>query len=312
MANFDPPFSQNADKRYPTSDERQNGFACGPADQELFNGMFHALHAEVGGVIDYAGLTQTNDRFTQLREAIEAMIATAIGLLPEDEQPDLTGFILMSQGRTRLPIFPEVQNVDGRIVITSPGAGTIRIPGGVTFLHRGIFPVTTSQQDFATVANKIYHLRWSSADGYQLLDTGNIGYNPGSLPETDIAFDSSYDSMLIARIITNGANIATITNLANKNRLLLEIQNNGAVTDQGTNSSQRVAQVNWNLARRPVVALHYTGVSRGVGGGNGFPTNISVDHDFSVVRTAFSRYGANYTLGYDFSNSIDIQCTVSA
>lgn len=217
MADFDPPFGEDGERRLPSSTERQLGFPCGPADRLLFTGLFNRIEAEIGEVIGYAGLTPTDDRFTQLREAIMALIAA--GLVPPASAGTSVEYILMSQARARLPIFPDVDTSDGKIVVTSPSTGTVRVPGGTSFLHRGIWLTTTAQTDFATSASKTYHLRWSPGDGFELLDLADTGYNPSVLAETDTAFDSTYDDMLVARVITNSSNVATITNLSNKDRL---------------------------------------------------------------------------------------------
>jgi len=310
MANFDPPFSNAADKRFPTSDERQSGFPCGPADQQLFNGMFHRIEAELGDLIAYAGLTPVDSDLTQTRKAVLALIAAATG------GGDPADYLLLAQARGRLPIFPDVQNVDGRIGITAPSTGTIRVPGGVTFLHRGIFPVTTAQEDFATAASKIYHLRWRPDAGFVLLETGDATYNPTSLAETDAAFDSKYDDMLVARIITNASNIATITNLRNQNRILLEVQNNGNITTApGSNLAERTAQFSWNLARRPVVAVHPTSIAVSSSSNDntgGFTGSMTHDHDFEIARLSIDRYGGTYRLLRDYSTRFDAQATVMA
>jgi hypothetical protein len=256
MADFSTPFGSNADKRFPTTTEKANGFPCGPASQALHNGLQFRVESEIGHVIDHAGIVQTDDRMTQLREAIEALISAATGGNP-------AGYILMDQARARLPIFPEVLNTDGRIVVTSPAAGAVRLPGGVDFLHRGIFTLTTAQADFATAASKIYHLRWDKTNGFRLRDLADAaGYNPSAFAETNAAFDSTHDDMLIARVVTNASNVATITNLANKDRLYAD-GNSGVIGptefDDSANdpnalvatlgNSLRRTAVNW--ARRP-------------------------------------------------------------
>lgn len=210
MANFTPPFADLADKRLPTSDERKQGFDCGPADRRLFNGLFHRIESELGHVITMAGIEQTDERLTLLYEAIQSLIEAATG------GGDPANYLLLSQAATRLPIYPEVNNADGRIIITSPSTGLIRVPGGVPFLHRGISPQTTTQVDLPVTASKTYHLRWTPAGGFALFDLNNLVYNPSKLAETNPVFDSGYDDMLIARVVTNSANLATITNLANK------------------------------------------------------------------------------------------------
>lgn len=210
MAKFSPPFSNDIEtRRLPTVTERQTGFPCGPADRTLFGGLFNRIESELGEVISYAGLTPTDDRMTQLREAIVALIAAASGSGPSVD------YILLQQARARLPIHFDIQTVDGKIPVVSPAVGTVRLPGGVNFQHRGIFPVTTVQTDFPTVASKTYHLRWNPTAGFTLKDLADVAYNVGAAAETSTLFDSTYDDMLVSRIVTNASNIATITNLWN-------------------------------------------------------------------------------------------------
>lgn len=293
MADFDIAFSEGAERRYPTTDEKNNGFPCGPADQPLFNGLFYRLEAELREVITFAGITPTDDRFTQVREAIQALIAAAVGGGPA---PDPETYVLMAQARARLPIFPEVTDAGNVIVVTSPGAGTVRVPGGATLMHRGIYSITTVLTDFATVASKTYHLRWRKATGFGLFDLADVAYNPTVSPETDPKFDSTFDDALIARVITNGANLATITNLANAHSLQLT----GVETDprgayKGNTSETAGYQNNIgpyevtnydsiaiNFARTPQVALWNTNDVR--------PSGMSDGNEFSIGVRPLSRY----------------------
>lgn len=248
MANFSIPMGRDAERRLPTTDERQNGFPCGAASQALFNGLFHRIESEIGEVISHAGLTPDDTDLTQLRQAINALIAASTG---EGETSD---YILLSQAKSRLPIFPEFLTSDGRVTVTSPSTGTVRLPGSVNFLHRGISPHTTTQTDFSTTASKAYHLRWNETDGFSLKDLADSAYNPSSLAETSDTFDSSFDDMLVARVITNSSNVATITNLANKNNLTLRYEK--TTLDAGTAGVFDVDTIpaltaDLNLARTP-------------------------------------------------------------
>ncbi len=286
MADFSVPFGQDAEFRYPSSTESAQGFPCGPADQELFNGLFRQLQAEVGSVIDFAGITQTNDRMTLLREAIEALIEAATG------GGDPSTYLLMGQARGRLPIYPIVQNVDGRIVITAPATGTVRLPGGVEFLHRGIFPITTSQTDFNTDPSKTYHLRWHSVDGFVLRDLAAPAYNPTLLAEINPIFDSKYDDMLIARVITNASNVATITNLSNVDRTQIHGEVVLTASDypwEGSNPPSalvNVMAIELNLARRPLAIM--TGYTEGRLG------TVNTEHSLGIYPTSRYRVSAYY------------------
>ncbi len=243
MADFSTAFANAGSLRLPTASEKLNGFPCGPADQTLFNGMFNRIEAELGDLINHAGLTGDDGDYTQVRQAVLNIIAAATGI------PDTSQFLLLSQAKARLPIFPDVSSSDNRINVTSPSGGTIRIPSGVIFFHRGIIEVTTAQTDFVTVANKTYHVRWSDASGYEMKDLADVAYNPSTLAETDPSFDTTFDDMLIARVVTNSGNIATITNLANTQRL-----------DQQTDFEERFDNTNkaWNPLPSTAVDLNWS------------------------------------------------------
>lgn len=77
MADFSTPFANIATRRSPTASEANNGMPCGPADKELFDGMFHRLEAELGHLISHAGLTGSDSDFEQVRKAVDALISTA-------------------------------------------------------------------------------------------------------------------------------------------------------------------------------------------------------------------------------------------
>ncbi len=246
MADVNVPFASNAGRRSPTADEKLNGFPCGPADQFLFNGLFYRIEAELRAVIVEAGLSPTDTNMGQVRDAIKLLIDAATG------GGETESYVLLSQAAARLPIFPEIYSADGRINITSPAAGSVRIPGGVDFMHRGIIPYTTAETDFATQPSKTYHVRWNPTDGYSLQDLTNVGYNPSALLETNSAFDSTYDDMLMARVVTNSSNVATITTLANTHDLALNKLIAG--TDLrlgGLNGANALVQDTFNWSRTP-------------------------------------------------------------
>ncbi|MGG7581040.1 hypothetical protein [Rhizobium sp. Nf11,1] len=202
---------------------------------------------EIMAVITAAGISGSEADLTQLLQAIQQLISAATG------GGDTSNFVLMPAARARLPIFPEVLTSDGRIPVTSPSTGQVRVPAGYDFLHRGIFAVTTVQADFATAANKTYHLRWSSVAGFALKDLADVTYNPTAAAETGSAFDSAYDDMLVARIVTNSSNVATITNLANKDRLALnDLMTPSALAGSGGQGARCTETLTYNWARTPL------------------------------------------------------------
>ncbi|CAN7387744.1 hypothetical protein [Neorhizobium sp. LjRoot104] len=301
MADFSPAWAHDGERRVPTADEIETGFGCGPFSLPLWNWMFYAIWSEVGEVITHAGLTPDNGDMTQLRQAIQEMIDAATG------GGDTSSYLTLLQASSRLPIFPEVQTVTGHFTVVSPGTGQVRVPAGVTFQHRGISPYTTVQTDFATDASKTYHLRWNKTDGLTLKDLASGTYNPGTLPETDASFDSTYDNMLVARVITNSSNVPTITNLANKIDLFTMQEDSGAgtiVTGPGTSGNDCVQYeksftLNW--ARTPVILPSgYAGQS-GVGGSvpviSGWANRIMTQSAsrYTIAATVQSDYAAAVT-----------------
>lgn len=308
MAKFSPPWaSVGGVTRSPTVDEQNDGFPCGPLDLDLWNRLIQRYDAELQAILDEGGITGTEEDDTGVLQAIQAMIAAATG------GGDTSQFVLFSQAQARLPIFPEVTTNNGVINVTDLGTGNIRIPASATILHRGIRTYTTVQTDLATVLSKTYHLRWNPTDGFALKDLADTGYNPTVAAETNAAFDSTYDDMLVARIVTNSSNVPTITNLINKARILQEIENSGSIsTNSGGDGANRSATLTFNLARTPVMSVTPTEIRVGGSGGDFMTAGQTHDHDFRMTRDSFSRYGAVLSLRRDYATLFDILATITA
>lgn len=232
-------------KRYPTTNEEDGGYETGPADIDLDNGWNYGIGQELRNVVLAGGVTPSNGSTSQLLSAINNLIAAATGV------GETSQFLLIDQAATRLPIWPEVQTDDGKFNVTSPGVGQARLPADVTFTHRGVVNYTTVETDFTLYASRTYHVRWNPTDGWQALDLSDVAYNPSALAENDPAFDTTYDDMLVARLVTNATNTVTVTNLANKNRLVQTtsdskvLQNTGAAWVEMEGSE---APLNWGRA----------------------------------------------------------------
>lgn len=293
MADFSTPFALSGPRRNPTSDEKANGFPCGPADQTLFNGLFHRIESELGNLISYAGLSPTDANYTQVRQAVVALINAATG------GGDDSDYLLISQAKSRLPFYPEVVSADGTMNVTSPANGIIRLPGGVDIIHRGVSLVTTEETDFATIGSRTYHLRWNPTDGFQLLWLGDSGYNPSGLADADPGLDSTYDDMLIARVITNSSNVPAITLLANKSFLNKDESTFADVVGPGIDNqyyADHVSVLNW--ARRPkLIAVRsyvYVSMPNGAGFMHGGANQFSAEtaHRYSVTHRVTSDWAS--------------------
>lgn len=79
MADFKVPFGSQSGRRPPNADEKINGFPCGPADQQLFNGLFWRIESELGAILNDAGIVPSDDNLAQVLEAIRLLIKRGVG-----------------------------------------------------------------------------------------------------------------------------------------------------------------------------------------------------------------------------------------
>jgi len=204
-----------------------------------------------------------NILLAQLRRAIRGMGVTENNadddMLLKAIQAAVNGCITIAQGRL-LPIYP---HISGSFLTPTAGGGQVVVPAGGVFLHRGVFTISTDSyltaaRTFNTAANKTYHLRWrwnNAAPAFSLNDLASGTYNPGVLQETDTSFDSDFDDMLIAKIVTNGSNVATITPLANKTSLAFSAVLSGSVYGIGSEAHAADYAGNLNWARTPTAKI---------------------------------------------------------
>lgn len=190
------------------------------------------------------------------------------------------------------PVFPEVDG-SGRFSVTAL-TGAVRVAAGTSWTMRGAFRFTSSQVDLPTVASKTYHLRWTEAAGFALYDLSSGAYNPSAVPETDPSFDSTFDDMLVARVVTSSGNVATVTGLLNKNRLLASISLSGTSRSApGQNGALWDYSTTYDWARTPM-SRSLTEIWRGA---------VGVDRDLityspyptQVSNVPGTRYGAVFT-----------------
>ncbi|MDO9417046.1 hypothetical protein [Pararhizobium sp.] len=307
MADFSPPWGRAGGvNRSPSVDEQNDGFACGSADLTLFNRLIGRIEAELESVQTEGGIAGSEEDDTTVLQAIQAMISAATG------GGDTSQFVLFSQAQARLPIFPEVTTNSGVIDVISPGTGQVRVPAGAVVLHRGIRTFTSVQVDLATTASKIYHLRWTPTGGasgtFVLKDLADVAYNPTAAAETNTAFDSAYDDMLVARVITNASNIPTITKLMNKDRPTLSgetaITDNNPYENDKTPSqiaSGTVVSINWGRKPRAAIGA-MTDVDGSAAGVVEFNLGMRVDSRYQA--RAFYQYNGPNLVGAAFSYEV--------
>jgi hypothetical protein len=224
-----------------------------------------------------------------------------------------------------------VITVNGGVMSVATSTGGVQVGAGQTFIHRGGVLYNSSDTDvsyrsFTTVALKTYHLRWRYNGGspvFMLADLSDPSYNPGALAETHASFDTSYDDMLIARVVTDAANTPVVTALVNRDRLAItEILAGTSVqrfTEDGT-SYLFAKTLNWSRTptqRMLSVAKAWTGNS------------ADDDHDITMfasnlarttpglvnghpVSIPVTRYGLDVAVGWDETESLHMQFMAGA
>lgn len=248
---------------------------------------------EILAVIQAAGLTPNEGDLTQLYQAI-AIIVGGVGGTP-------ASFALN-------PIYPEVITNGGVMSIASNN-GNVVVATGQQFIHRGgVLYNTTSftlgQRTLSTVASKTYHLRWRYNGGspvLALIDVTDGTYNPGALAETDPTFDTTYDDMLIAKVVTDASNNTTTTALKNLARLsgTFYFEKLTGNTQNANKTSIIAASVTSNWARAPIMrsADAVVGATLTSGGGLDGYANL-------VSYSAVNRYGVAANISTDFLSDV--------
>lgn len=195
---------------------------------KLANDLTGASQITINGLAAIS-LVRRDGAPTHFRDAV----AGEIVLLESDG----TNLQIVNAAMTRhnlVPMFPEVMTSNFQMTVT-PTAGQVALSAGQAFMWRGTTYISTSNFAggallFATAASKTFHLRWYAPGvgraapattypfgRFYLEDLSDAAsYNPGSLAETNTTFDTAYDSMLIAKVVTDVSNNPTVTPLANK------------------------------------------------------------------------------------------------
>jgi hypothetical protein len=169
--------------------------------------------------------------------------------------------ITQPQAKKNLQIYPEVQNATGKLNVTVV-SNKVVISGAQQFLWRGLFVIDTGSFSAGALQftppqpNYTYHLRWYGPDapnptgvirfpaatypngGFCLESLQDLSYIPANpTPEENAVFDSTYDSMLIARVTTNASNVPTIKTLVNKHQLMQSFGDQASTFGIGTPGS---------------------------------------------------------------------------
>jgi hypothetical protein len=161
------------------------------------------------------------------------------------------------------PFYPEILGNNGLMSI-STAVGSVTITALQFWQWRGMRQFSNSANVVLnTVASKTYHLRWDAPGTglatppathpyglFSLRDLSDAAYNPSALNENEPNFDTTYDSMLVAKVVTDASNNPTVTALINKNiiqarasRSSFSISTSGATIDPITLNWSRQPQI---------------------------------------------------------------------
>lgn len=247
--------------------------------------VFEYLQKELLAVIEGAGLTPSNGNLGQLLQAIQLLAAGAGG--------EAAVFAYN-------PVFPHV-TANGGVVSISGSNGQVVVNAGQSLIHRGgtlysLDDFDLGERTFALVANKTYHLRWRYNAGTPTLDcidAADAGYNPSAKAETDRDFDSTFDDMLIARVVTDASNDTTVTALKNLQQLSASFSKD-TMHQQGGGTWAGLPALSGTLnwARTPdMLSISNSSVEIGAS------TEAEVYRNASATRYACSGFVAGYNDG---------------
>lgn len=126
------------------------------------------------------------------------------------------------------PIYPEIITAGGVFAFSNP-VGQVIINDGAEWMHRGLVRYTTVEfaagaRTFATTASKTCHLVWDAPGTGLATPIANyprgrfslIDRTGASPAEADVSYDTTYDRMLCALVVTNAGNAPTVTPLINR------------------------------------------------------------------------------------------------
>lgn len=293
-----------------------------PADTRIFGGSDTFFKDCTPGARDGTAVQAPflNGTLMQLRRAIRGM-----GIAENNADDDMllkaiqaaaAGLVTEAALLANLPIHALVGATG--LIAYSTGAGSIVVSTGQSITRRGVRShqidnLSIGNRTFVTAASKTYHLRWyapgigraapasSWPDGRLYLeDIIDPTYNPSVLAETNAAFDSTFDNVLLARVVTNGANALTVTPLVNKPTLsayLTVSGTSGAMT--GNLGSTYTGSVTFDWGRAPatlgVVGSHVIGGATAMEYGNVL-TGVSATR-YAATGTVTSNWneGGSYT-----------------
>ena len=188
--------------------------------------------------------------------------------------------------------YPYIVSKTQRLELIQHGAWKIEIDRGQIFNWRGTWNINTgafseSERSFDLAPSATYHLRWQPSDGFLLFNLNDVTYNPQGLAESSAVFDTTFDDMLIAKIITDEQGITEIITFRNTQRLLVQWLSNQPSKIQASSTgaafydSTSVANLSLQWSRTPCV--YWQGVS-GLDYGSNYRASLGIINLYNRCR----------------------------
>ena len=145
----------------------------------------------------------------------------------------------------KLPHYPEVMANGNQLDISLSGTTITVAENQIIRLYGWKDFNTTDLQtkSFEIDLSKTYHLRFTEANGLELKDLSDVGYNSTSKPETDVSFDSTLNDVLLAKVDSG-----IVVTLINKDTLYAS--NVHSSSNYNTEHPQVSMDLNWG--RTPI------------------------------------------------------------
>lgn len=265
--------------------------------------FFEWTQNEIIDVIEEAGIEP--DDVLQLADAIKAL-----------------GKVATVEIAQKNPVFPEIL-ATGNVFTFTTSTGQIIVASAIEWQHRGLSSfdsanILSAGRTFATTASKTYHLVWDAPGTgdatpagtypngrFQLID--RTGASPA---EGDPSYDSTFDRMLIARVVTNGANALTVTALRNKAVLKGDADISATPVLVSGNGYRAEYAPSWNWARTPNMTFNAFVVATSIAGVGGEQAGVEGGANYTNVFSR-TRYGASVDVLTDWNSNSNV-ATVSS
>ncbi|MBB2685136.1 UNVERIFIED_ORG: hypothetical protein GGD47_002724 [Rhizobium etli] len=307
---------------------RDENLGAGVEGTEVTALWANMIQEEIMKVCAMAGLSPSEADWTQLYQAIgillDALFADVEAAYPFATTPEAIAGALLNKiispktladvlaaklaagpldasVATYLNVYPTILTADNKAVVT-PSAGQVVVTP-FKWLWRQFKTVDLSDlnlaaRTFATAASKTYHLRlsYNVATGVQTLslkDLSSAGYNPSALSEGNVAFDTGYDDMIIARVTTDAGNVPTVKPLKNASRLTATAQRTTAVINTNAAIGWVYDPITLDWSRQAMVNLDTTNANVTSNEDNlqGIIVNSRTRYGFNILITATGTSG---------------------